>query len=147
MTQGKFIMAPGGWPIRGAGGVTIGAIGISGGNAPGRDDEIARVGVQAAELALQSYYQQRAQAQQPAALPSAAPAPTPIPITPAAPQSVHLPQAAPPTAELPDQEPGASVYTPLQLIPEPTSPAPSEAPDNDLDNMPTMTVSSEQQPE
>src|SRR5205807_4352389 len=44
MTQGKFIMAAGGWPIR-LGGSTIGGIGVSGGNAPGRDDEIARAGL------------------------------------------------------------------------------------------------------
>ena len=44
MTDGKFIMAAGGWPIR-VNGVTIGGIGISGGNAPGRDDEIARAGL------------------------------------------------------------------------------------------------------
>lgn len=44
MTDGKFIMAAGGWPIR-VNGVTIGGIGISGGNAPGRDDDIARAGL------------------------------------------------------------------------------------------------------
>lgn len=49
MTQGKFIMAAGGWPIR-AGGVTIGGIGVSGGNAPGRDDEIARAGLAILEM-------------------------------------------------------------------------------------------------
>ena len=48
MTQGKFIMAAGGWPIR-IGGATVGGIGVSGGNAPGRDDEIARAGLEAAE--------------------------------------------------------------------------------------------------
>jgi uncharacterized protein GlcG (DUF336 family) len=48
MTEGKFIMAAGGWPIR-IGGATIGGIGVSGGNAPGRDDEIARAGLAAAE--------------------------------------------------------------------------------------------------
>jgi uncharacterized protein GlcG (DUF336 family) len=48
MTQGKFIMAAGGWPIR-IGGATVGGIGVSGGNAPGRDDEIARAGLAAAE--------------------------------------------------------------------------------------------------
>ena len=48
MTQGKFIMAAGGWPIR-LDGATIGGIGVSGGNAPGRDDEIARAGLAAAE--------------------------------------------------------------------------------------------------
>jgi Haem-degrading len=44
MTDGKFIMAAGGWPIR-LNGVTIGGIGVSGGNAPGRDDDIARAGL------------------------------------------------------------------------------------------------------
>jgi uncharacterized protein GlcG (DUF336 family) len=48
MTEGKFIMAAGGWPIR-MGGATVGGIGVSGGNAPGRDDEIARMGLAAAE--------------------------------------------------------------------------------------------------
>jgi hypothetical protein len=48
MTDGKFIMAAGGWPIR-MGGATIGGIGVSGGNAPGRDDEIARAGLSVAE--------------------------------------------------------------------------------------------------
>lgn len=46
MTQGKFIMAAGGWPIR-LGGATIGGIGVSGGNAPGRDDDIAHAGLAA----------------------------------------------------------------------------------------------------
>ncbi len=44
MTHGKFVMAAGGWPLR-VNGVTIGGVGVSGGNAPGRDDEIARAGV------------------------------------------------------------------------------------------------------
>src|SRR4030081_3763499 len=48
MTQGKFIMAAGGWPIRVAG-ATIGGIGVCGGNAAGRDDEIARAGLAAVE--------------------------------------------------------------------------------------------------
>lgn len=48
MTNGKFIMAAGGWPLR-VNGVTIGGVGISGGNAPGRDDEIARAGLGAME--------------------------------------------------------------------------------------------------
>jgi uncharacterized protein GlcG (DUF336 family) len=48
MTQGKFIMAAGGWPIR-MGGATVGGIGVSGGNAPGRDDEIARAGLAVVE--------------------------------------------------------------------------------------------------
>ncbi len=54
MTEGKFIMAAGGWPIRSAG-ATIGGIGVSGGNAPGRDDEIARAGLAAVDApAMQS---------------------------------------------------------------------------------------------
>jgi uncharacterized protein GlcG (DUF336 family) len=48
MTQGKFIMAAGGWPIR-VNGATLGGIGVSGGNAPGRDDEIARAGLAAVQ--------------------------------------------------------------------------------------------------
>ena len=61
MTQGKFIMAAGGWPIR-LGGATVGGIGVSGGNAPGRDDEIARAGLAAVEATppapSQGYMQQ-----------------------------------------------------------------------------------------
>lgn len=48
MSQGKFIMAAGGWPLR-MSGATIGGIGVSGGNAPGRDDDIARAGLAALE--------------------------------------------------------------------------------------------------
>ena len=50
MTEGKFIMAAGGWPVR-IGGVTVGGVGISGGNAAGRDDEIARAGLAAVNAA------------------------------------------------------------------------------------------------
>lgn len=52
MSEGKFIMAAGGWPIR-VSGATIGGIGVSGGNAPGRDDDIARAGLAAAEAIYQ----------------------------------------------------------------------------------------------
>jgi uncharacterized protein GlcG (DUF336 family) len=61
MTDGKFIMAAGGWPIR-MGGATIGGIGVSGGNAPGRDDEIARAGLSVAEAMAPSAPVQSAQA-------------------------------------------------------------------------------------
>ncbi|HEY0753572.1 MAG TPA: heme-binding protein [Ktedonobacteraceae bacterium] len=44
MSDGKFVMAAGGWPIR-LNGATIGGIGVSGGNAAGRDDDIARAGL------------------------------------------------------------------------------------------------------
>ncbi len=60
MSQGKFIMAAGGWPIR-IGGATIGGIGVSGGNAPGRDDEIARAGLGALEAAAPPISAQPAQ--------------------------------------------------------------------------------------
>jgi Uncharacterized protein, possibly involved in utilization of glycolate and propanediol len=46
MTDGKFIMAAGGWPVR-INNVTIGGVGVSGGNAPGRDDDIAQAGLAA----------------------------------------------------------------------------------------------------
>ena len=46
MTHGQFIMTAGGWPLR-VNGITIGGIGVSGGNAPGRDDEIAHAGIEA----------------------------------------------------------------------------------------------------
>ncbi|HEY7126302.1 MAG TPA: heme-binding protein [Ktedonobacterales bacterium] len=147
MTQGKFIMAPGGWPIRGAGGVTIGAIGISGGNAPGRDDDIARAGVLAAESALQAYYQQRAQAQAQAQQPAPAQQPAipaaPSPMSSGVQQSVQLPQAAPSTVELAHQEPGASVYTPLTLNEESGNTVPAPASGSDPDDQPTMTATRE----
>ena len=44
-------MASGGWPIR-LGGATIGGIGVSGGNAPGRDDEIAQAGLSAVDATV-----------------------------------------------------------------------------------------------
>ncbi|HLX58858.1 MAG TPA: heme-binding protein [Ktedonobacteraceae bacterium] len=83
MSQGKFIMAAGGWPIR-MGGATIGGIGISGGNAPGRDDDIARVGLAAIEpspSAQHSSYRPQQPSMQPApaypSMPSHAPLPQP----------------------------------------------------------------------
>jgi uncharacterized protein GlcG (DUF336 family) len=97
MTEGKFIMASGGWPLR-VDGVTVGGLGVSGGNAPGRDNEIARAGLAALEAKPQPaapnvqpgtpYYipspaaQQSQpafppQAQGPASVPAASPAPQP----------------------------------------------------------------------
>ena len=129
MTQGKFIMAPGGWPIRGPNGVTIGAIGISGGNAPGRDDDIARAGVYAAESALQADFQRRIQQQAVAAQPQAAPV-QPVPA--AAPAAPAQPQAAPSTVELSHSEPAASMYMPITSA--------ESAPKNNDDDQPTLTV-------
>ncbi|WP_069804041.1 GlcG/HbpS family heme-binding protein [Thermogemmatispora onikobensis] len=68
MTQGRFIMAAGGWPIR-LGGATIGGIGISGGNAPGRDDEIARAGLAALEALAPAFTPQPQPPFQPAGSP------------------------------------------------------------------------------
>jgi len=62
MSHGKFIMAAGGWPIR-IGGATVGGIGVSGGNAPGRDDEIARAGLGGLEAAAPPIPAQPAQLQ------------------------------------------------------------------------------------
>lgn len=71
MTAGKFIMAAGGWPIR-VNGITIGGLGVSGGNAIGRDDEIARAGL--------AVVGPMAQAVQPAPAPYHSPwAQTPLP--------------------------------------------------------------------
>jgi uncharacterized protein GlcG (DUF336 family) len=68
MTHGQFIMAAGGWPIR-IGGATIGGIGVSGGNAPGRDDEIARAGLATLEKLAPAIPVQ----------PASAPVPSPVP--------------------------------------------------------------------
>jgi uncharacterized protein GlcG (DUF336 family) len=81
MTDGKFIMAAGGWPIR-INGITVGGIGISGGNAPGRDDEIARAGLSAVAI----YSQQSL----PAARPTV-PVSQPIPTHESIPQAVYPP--------------------------------------------------------
>ncbi|GCE26057.1 hypothetical protein KDA_15410 [Dictyobacter alpinus] len=79
MTNGQFIMAAGGWPLR-VNGITIGGIGISGGNAPGRDDEIARAALGALE----------AMAPAVKAAPPVSPQPQPLPQQPAAPYSQPL---------------------------------------------------------
>ena len=74
MSEGKFIMAAGGWPIR-LNGATIGGIGVSGGNASGRDDEIARAGLSALEPAR--YAPQPAYVQVRPAQPAFTPSPLP----------------------------------------------------------------------
>lgn len=64
MYEGKFIMAAGGWPIK-LNGATVGGIGVSGGNAPGRDDEIARAGLGALDIAPPSWAAPQQQQSQP----------------------------------------------------------------------------------
>lgn len=98
MTEGKFIMASGGWPLR-VDGVTIGGLGVSGGNAPGRDNEIARAGLSALE----------ARPQQGAPSMPAAPA-TPLISQSSAPQQpqVSFPQGMPAASQVPAYAPASS---------------------------------------
>jgi uncharacterized protein GlcG (DUF336 family) len=97
MTQGKFIMAAGGWPIR-MGGTTIGGIGISGGNAPGRDDDIARAGLAAVPQAPAAPVPDYRPSQQPSLQPTpiypSMPSPTPAPAPQPAPGAASMPQAS-----------------------------------------------------
>ncbi len=94
MTQGKFIMAAGGWPIR-MGGTTIGGIGISGGNAPGRDDDIARAGLAAIAQspAAPVYHPSQQPSLQPAPAYPSMPAPASAPASPSSPGSPSIPQS------------------------------------------------------
>ena len=85
MTQGKFIMAAGGWPIR-QGGTTIGGIGVSGGNAPGRDDDIARAGLAALDAAFTPHSSY---------VPLQPPQPAPVPAVQAAPYYPSMSQVQP----------------------------------------------------
>ena len=89
MYEGKFIMAAGGWPIK-INGATVGGIGVSGGNAPGRDDEIARAGLGALEMPSPAR-----PAQQSYASPSYSP-PPPQPVPPMQPMQPMQPMASPP---------------------------------------------------
>ena len=112
MTSGKFIMAAGGWPIR-LNGATIGGIGVSGGNAPGRDDDIAHAGLATIEAVAEMMAPPvPAQPAPPPAMPGfAAPplSPTPSsfsrpaypPATPLAPQPAR---AVPPEREVPSTQ-------------------------------------------
>jgi len=68
MTGGKFIMAAGGWPIR-VNGITIGGLGISGGNAPGRDEDIAGAGLAVLGTIAQPAFQAQPVQPQPAQYP------------------------------------------------------------------------------
>ncbi len=111
MTEGKFIMAAGGWPIRAAG-ATIGGIGVSGGNAPGRDDEIARAGIAAVDApAMQPVQAQQMQPPPSIASQSLPPISSVRPVTPSSYSNALPPyyqpaqpdNAATPQSEFPDQ--------------------------------------------
>ena len=113
MTQGKFIMAAGGWPIR-VNGATVGGIGVSGGNAPGRDDEIARAGL----AAVQSWTEAMAPAM-PAQPGQTAPV-SPAPLSSAF-QPPQLPQQSPQA-----QQPGSQTRPSMQPAPSyPAMPQPA----------------------
>ena len=107
MTQGRFIMAAGGWPIR-MGGATVGGIGVSGGNAPGRDDDIARAGLAVLEAAAAPHSSYR-----PQSLPPVQQQPrSPLQPTPAYP-AMSSPQAQPQQPQQ-AQEAGNSSPSPVQ---------------------------------
>jgi uncharacterized protein GlcG (DUF336 family) len=97
MSQGKFIMAAGGWPLR-MNGATIGGLGVSGGNAPGRDDDIARAGLAALEgmfAAVPATPAMRQPAQQvPVYTPPVSTAMQPSPAYPTQPYQLQEPPAA-----------------------------------------------------
>lgn len=96
MTGGKFIMAAGGWPIR-VNGITVGGLGVSGGNAAGRDEEIAKAGLAVlgaiAPPAFQGQPPQPAYYPPPWAQPPV-PAAQPMPYQGTGPQPIPLQQAA-----------------------------------------------------
>ena len=128
MSQGKFIMAAGGWPIR-ISGATIGGIGVSGGNAPGRDDEIARAGLGALEAAAPPVPAQPAQPAGPAlqqqhSRPYMQPSPvypsmppSNMPSTPYSPGGIQSPPLAPSSSSSvsgPEESAGTHHLTPEQ---------------------------------
>lgn len=86
MSQGKFIMAAGGWPIR-LNGATIGGLGVSGGNAPGRDDDIARAGIAIMEALGAPIPQSQSSPQMPAYAQVRPVTMSPTPVYPSSPQS------------------------------------------------------------
>ncbi len=155
MTEGKFIMAAGGWPIR-VGGATVGGIGVSGGNAPGRDDEIARAGIAALDMpAIQAQPMQQQPMQPPPSiasqsLPPMAPAypvsmpPVAQPSAPLAPYYPNMPPSYQPQQPTPQQQ------APQQLVP----PIPQKPPEQEvlpLDGLPaqsqiTRTIPPEENP-
>lgn len=120
MTSGKFILAAGGWPIR-VNGITIGGIGVSGGNAPGRDDEIAHAGLAVVEgmhaPRPQATYYQPSQPQ-----PAYVAAPVPQPQPPPQPVSVYgnydNGNGAPKSEQPPAQESITPEHPPTRHLPE-----------------------------
>ena len=133
MYEGKFIMAAGGWPIK-INGATVGGIGVSGGNAPGRDDEIARAGLGALDVAPPARpatpQQQPQQSYSSPSYPPSVPPMTPMsPVPPMASQpnrSTLQPSPSYPSMPLPNNiSPG-----PQQEFPPSTQNLPPEQPEN-----------------
>jgi len=62
-------MAAGGWPIR-VNGITVGGLGVSGGNAAGRDEEIASAGLAVLGTIAPPAFQRQPAQPQPAQYPS-----------------------------------------------------------------------------
>ncbi len=149
MTDGKFIMAAGGWPIR-SGGMTIGGIGVSGGNAPGRDDEIARAGLAAAEaqavqMPQQPMQQQPVQMQPPIqqpvqqpsyiasqSLPPFSSARQAVPVAPSAPSysSNDIPLYYPPVAPQPQPPQPQPTFTTAERVEMPVQSEVQDTSDN-----------------
>jgi uncharacterized protein GlcG (DUF336 family) len=123
MTEGKFIMAAGGWPIR-LNGATIGGIGVSGGNAPGRDDDIARAGLMAIEAMSEAMAPPIPAQQIPAQQPSLSGF-SPIPPTPA----ITASQPSPSYPSMP--LPSASSSAQVQATPENEAPSTQHLPAQD----------------
>ena len=128
MYEGKFIMAAGGWPIK-ISGATVGGIGVSGGNAPGRDDEIARAGLGTLDVPSSSWASspQQQQPQQSYASPSYQQMPPVQPVQPMASQpqanrSTMQPAPSYPSMPLPNN----SNQGPQQEFPPSTQNLPPE---------------------
>lgn len=133
MYEGKFIMAAGGWPIK-LNGATVGGIGVSGGNAPGRDDEIARAGLGALDVVTPSWAspQQPQQPQQSYSSPSYQQMPPAQPVQPIQPMSSQpqlnrsTMQPAPSYPSMP--LPNNNNASPQQEFPPSTQNLPTEPP-------------------
>jgi uncharacterized protein GlcG (DUF336 family) len=131
MTNGKFIMAAGGWPIR-LNGTTIGGIGVSGGNAPGRDDDIARAGLAAIDAMAEAMAPPIPV--QPPSLSGIAPTPAQPPsLSGIAPASLAF-TAPPPTSlypNMPRPSESSSVQAPANEAPEGEIPSTQHLPAQD----------------
>jgi len=135
MYEGKFIMAAGGWPIK-LNGATVGGIGVSGGNAPGRDDEIARVGLGALDIATPAWSSPQQPPQQSYASPSYQQMP---PVQPAQPMPPAQPMVSQPQSNRSTMQPTPSYPSmplpnnnamPQQEFPPSTQNLPPELPED-----------------